>query len=134
MSISTFLFNLMLIVISASTPVVTHFIIRFLQEKIGSEKFKMYTALAERSVKAVETIYKEKGAGAFKKADVEQYLLEKTEGKLTLEDIDKLIESIVYEIGNTGKSMIFDTPPTEDTRWTTTRTITNISNEKEIST
>lgn len=110
MTLTEFLFQLALLLISFAVPVATVFVVSFLQTKIGNENLKKYLSYAETAVKAAETIYNSKGQGVVKKADVEKYLSDKIGGKLTAEDIDKLIQAAVYEINKTGKNLIFDTP------------------------
>jgi hypothetical protein len=110
MTVTEFLFQLALLLISFAVPVATVFVVSFLQTKIGNENLKKYLSYAETAVKAAETIYNSRGQGVIKKTDVETYLSSKIGGKLTAEDIDKLIQAAVFEINKTGKNLIFDTP------------------------
>ncbi len=111
MTLTEFLFQLTLLVISFAAPIATVFVVRYLQTKIGNENLKKYLSYAETAVKAAETIYNQRGQGVIKKADVEKYLSAKIGGVLSPEDIDKLIQAAVYEINKTGKNLIFDTVP-----------------------
>lgn len=110
MTLTEFLFQLALLLISFAVPVATVFVVSFLQTKIGNEKLKKYISFAETAVKAAETIYNSRGQGVVKKDDVLKYLAGKIGNALTAEDIDKLIQAAVYEINKTGKNLIFDTP------------------------
>jgi LL-H family phage holin len=111
MTVTEFLFQLTLLVISFAVPVATTFVVKYLQTKLGNEKLKKYINYAETAVKAAETIYNSNGQGSVKKADVEKYLSAKIGNVLSPEDIDKLIEAAVYEINKTGQKVIYDNIP-----------------------
>ena len=114
MTLTEFLFNLALLVISFAVPVATTFVVKYLQTKVGNENLKKYINYAETAVKAAETIYNAQGQGIVKKADVEKYLSEKIGSILSAEDIDKLIQAAVYEINKTGNKIIYDTSPLQN--------------------
>ncbi|QCX32439.1 phage holin [Caloramator sp. E03] len=69
----------------------------YLNKKIGNEKVKKYYDLAKKAVQAAEQ-YFGAGCGKDKKAWVLSYLKNKTKGKLSIIDIDLLIESAVHEM------------------------------------
>jgi hypothetical protein len=104
MSITEFLFNLALLVISFTIPIATTFVLKFVQARTSNEKFTQYLALAEQAVKAAEQnpLFK---TGAVKKKAVENYLAEKIGDILSAEDIDNLIEAAVFEINKAVKKI-----------------------------
>jgi hypothetical protein len=110
LNLTQYLFQLLLLVVSIATPIITTSIVRYFQTKFSNETLKRYISYAETAVKAAETTYNARGQGVFKKADVEKYLSAKIKGALTPEDIDLLIQAAVYEINKTGSKLIFETP------------------------
>jgi hypothetical protein len=80
-----------------------------LRTKIGNENLKKYYSLAEMAVKAAELTYTERGQGRLKKSDVESYLINKTGGKLSQDEIRRLTEAAVWEMQKIGKSITLGT-------------------------
>lgn len=108
LNITQFLFQLVLLVVSLSTPIIVTAIVKYLQARVGNENLKKYIEYAKTAVQAAESIYTESGQGVIKKSDVEIYLSEKIGKALSPEDIDKLIQAAVYEINKTSKKLIYE--------------------------
>lgn len=111
MTVTEFLFQLTLLVVSLAVPIVTTFVVKYLQTKYGNENLKKYLSYAETAVKAAESTFLKPGSGAEKKAVVEKYLSNKIGNILSAEEIDQLIQAAVFEINKTGKKLIYDTNP-----------------------
>lgn len=77
--------------------IVGFFASKYLYEKYRTDILQKYTGLAKKTVLAIEQTMQ--GAdGTAKKRSAEEYLSRVIDGKLSGEDIDKLIEAAVYEM------------------------------------
>ncbi|WHH58366.1 phage holin [Petroclostridium sp. X23] len=73
------------------------YIIQFIRAKVGEEKLNTYYSYSKMVVTAIEQIFGG-GNGADKKQEAMQVLRNLTKGKLSDEQLDKLIEAAVYEM------------------------------------
>ena len=108
MTYQTFIFNLILLLISLSVPIVTTYVVAFLRARLGNENLKKYYNIVDMAVKAAEETYKLSGQGQGKKADVKEYLFGKLGTYLSMEDIDKLIQATVFEMNKASKTIFND--------------------------
>lgn len=84
-------------IIGLAVSMITVFLIPYIKEKWGAEKFEKVEKWVNIAVKAAEMIYHESGMGAQKKAFVVDYL--KSKGfTLDPETLDNLIESAVLDL------------------------------------
>jgi LL-H family phage holin len=107
MTLEEFVLKVLLLIISFVIPIITTYIVKYLQAKTGNENLKKYLNYAETAVRAAESIFAEPGSGEKKKAAVEKYLSEKIGCFFTAGEIDQLIEAAVFEINKTGKKLIY---------------------------
>lgn len=97
--------NILLGLIQLAVLMVSGFVSKYLREKYGAEVLKKYAGLAKIAVLAIEQTMQ--GAdGTAKKRSVEEYLSRAIGGKLSAEDIDKLIEAAVFEMNQVIKGDI----------------------------
>ena len=59
LNITQFLFQLVLLVVSLSTPIIVTAIVKYLQARVGNENLKKYIEYAKTAVQAAESIYTE---------------------------------------------------------------------------
>ncbi len=85
------------IIVQIIIAVVGGFVMNYLRTKIGSEKMKQYYELAKTVVTATEQTFGG-GNGSDKKDESRQILKHLTNNKLSDDQIDRLIESSVYEM------------------------------------
>ena len=108
MTLEEFAYKALLLIISYVIPIITTYVVKYLQAKTGNENLKKYLNYAETAVRAAEAIFSEPGSGEKKKAAVEKYLAEKIGHFFTAGEIDQLIEAAVFEINKTGKQLIYE--------------------------
>lgn len=75
------------------------FLIRFVKNKVGEEKFKDISKWVQIAVNAAEQIYNESGMGEVKKEYVLEFL-KKRGITMDIDSIDALIESEVYKLNS----------------------------------
>lgn len=85
-------------VITIIVALVTTFVIPWLKTKCDIEKLKKIKTITEIVVAAAEQMYKESGMGVAKKQYVINYLKERGI-KLDLDELNAMIESSVYKLG-----------------------------------
>lgn len=87
-------------IITLAALLITTFLIPWIKSKVDAEKLYEVRQWATIAVKAAEMIYNKSGMGEVKKKYVADFLTSKGY-KLDQDAVDKLIESIVYEINET---------------------------------
>lgn len=75
------------------------FLIPFIKNKVGEEKFKDISKWVQIAVNAAEQIYNESGMGEVKKEYVLEFL-KKRGITMDIDSIDALIESEVYKLNS----------------------------------
>lgn len=98
-------FNLLKIVISVTFALISYYLIPVLKEKVKEAKYKDLLEAVRVAVEAAEQTFKMSGMGKVKKEDVLAYVtdyLNKKNMNITEEQLDKLIESAVFQL-NKGK-------------------------------
>jgi len=89
--------ELLTILVQIVVVAVGGFVIQYIKSKIGEEKLKLYLSYAKTVVTSVEQTIGG-GHGVDKKQEAVQALKNITKGKLSDEQIDRLIEAAVYEM------------------------------------
>lgn len=84
-------------VITLIMALITTFLIPYLKNKVGAEKFEKIKSWVKVAVEAAEMIYNESGMGETKKAYVIEYLNNKGYN-LDADTLNNLIESAVLEL------------------------------------
>lgn len=79
------------------------YLISFLKTKTTTENLQRYYDLIKKIVQAVEQVYGS-GTGSQKKAEAIKIIQKMLGNKLTTDEIDKLIESAVFEMNQVLKS------------------------------
>ncbi len=92
----------LLILIQLIILIIGGVIIQYVREKIGEENFQLLYSLSKTVVIAVEQSIGA-GHGADKKQEALQTLRNLTRGKLTEEQLERMIEAAVYEMNRTQK-------------------------------
>ena len=87
--------------------IITYLIVPFLKQKTTKEQRENIYFWVEVAVSAAEQIYKEKGQGKLKKEYVIDFLSSKGI-KLTIQELDVLIEAAVKELNITQKKADLD--------------------------
>ena len=95
--IGELLAELLTVLIQILILIVGGYAIQYIRAKIGEQNLKVYCSLAKTVVTAIEQTIGG-GHGADKKQEAVQVLKNFTKGKLTDEQIDKIIEAAVYEM------------------------------------
>ncbi len=90
----------LLILIQLIILIIGGVVIQYVREKIGEENFRLMYSLSKTVVTAVEQSIGA-GNGADKKQEALQTLRNLTKGKLTEDQLDKMIEAAVFEMNRT---------------------------------
>lgn len=99
-------FNVLKIVVSVTFALISYYLIPVLKEKVKEAKYKDLLEAVRVAVEAAEQTFKMSGMGKVKKEDVLAYVtdyLNKKNMNITEEQLDKLIESAVFQL-NKGKN------------------------------
>lgn len=94
-------FNVLKIVVSVTFALVSYYLIPVLKEKVKEAKYKDLLEAVRVAVEAAEQTFKMSGMGKVKKEDVLAYVtdyLNKKNMNITEEQLDKLIESAVFQL------------------------------------
>ena len=98
-------FNVLKIVVSVTFALISYYLIPVLKERVKEAKYKDLLEAVRVAVEAAEQTFKMSGMGKVKKEDVLAYVtdyLNKKNMNITEEQLDKLIESAVFQL-NKGK-------------------------------
>ena len=98
-----FTFNLLKIVVTLSTILITTCLIPFIREKVQESKYKRLFDMVEVAVRAAEQTIKGSGQGEVKKEEVLKFVTEwmVTHGiSITQEQREQLIEAAVFSMKN----------------------------------
>ena len=96
------LMQIIKLMITIAGLVITYYLVPFLKEKVGEQKFDETYNWVAIAVNAAEQIFNKPNMGEMKKEYVLKFLNEKGVN-LPEDDLDALIEAVVYEI-NRDKS------------------------------
>lgn len=104
--IKEILLDLLMIIVQIIIVVLGGYTVNFIKAKIGEENFNQYYRLVKTIVMAVEQVFGE-GKGADKKQEAVATLKNLTNGKLSDEQLDYLIEAIVGEMNQQKKTKYY---------------------------
>lgn len=94
-------FNILKIIISVATVLISAYVIPLLKEKLNDSKYQRLLEMVEIAVRAAEQTIKGSGQGAIKKDEVTLFVTEwmRTHGiMITQDQLDQLIECAVYNL------------------------------------
>lgn len=98
-------FKLISLVITIIMILITYYLVPYLKKKLGKEKFDEVYSWVSIAVNAAEQIFDEPGLGEKKKDYVLKFLQDRGIN-LTYQELDALIEAVVYEINK--NKMLFE--------------------------
>jgi LL-H family phage holin len=94
-------FNILKIVLSAATAIITVVIVPYVREKIKDSKYEKLLEIVEIAVRAAEQTIKGSGNGAVKKDEVVNFVswwMLEHGIKVSPEQLDQLIEACVFSM------------------------------------
>lgn len=115
--------NLLLALVQLAAFGLATVALNFMISKVGNEKFKSILGYAKILIASVEQTMGP-GTGVAKKAMVEAALSKKCGGKITAEEIDHIIEAMVYEIKQAAAIVTATSTPAASTTVMVTPTAT----------
>ena len=96
-------FDVLMIVVSVCVAVVTRYLIPYLKNVVSDNKYAAVIEIIRVAVEAAEQTIKDSGQGKVKKAQVIAFVshwLTENGIHITEEQIDKLVESAVWQLNN----------------------------------
>lgn len=99
-------FNILKIIVSVATVLISVYVIPLLKEKLNESKYQRLLEMVETAVRAAEQTIKGSGQGAIKKEQVLEsvsiWMLQHGVD-ITSEQLDELIEAVVFNMNREGK-------------------------------
>lgn len=99
-------FNILKIVVSVATVFISLYVIPLLKEKLQDAKYARLLEMVEIAVRAAEQTIKGSGQGAVKKEQVIEsvsYWMAQHGIDITMEQLDELIEAVVFNMNREGE-------------------------------
>lgn len=99
-------FNILKIVVSVATVFISLYVIPLLKEKLSESKYQRLLEMVEIAVRAAEQTIKGSGQGAVKKEQVLEsvsFWMLQHGVDITSEQLDELIEAVVFNMNREGK-------------------------------
>lgn len=97
--------KLLSLVITIISILITYYLVPYLKKKLGKEKFNEIYDWVSIAVNAAEQIFNEPGMGEKKKHYVLKFLQDRGI-ELSYQELDALIEAVVYEINRNKLTII----------------------------
>lgn len=99
-------FNILKIVLAVSAAIITTHLVPYIKNSIESSKRNTLNDVVKTAVEAMEQVIKESGKGAVKKQQVIAFVsawANEHKINITEDQLDKLIESVVFEMNKERK-------------------------------
>ena len=99
-------FNILKIVLAVSAAIITSYLVPFIKNSIESSKRNTLNDIVKTAVEAMEQVIKESGKGAVKKQQVIAFVsawANEHKINITEDQLDKLIEAVVFEMNKERK-------------------------------